>query len=186
MHYIISPEMVIKCKLYHSKCKLHINFYTWVSPRVRGLKVHTPTLTLAIHYRGVGHFWVFLFVMDLEAKGIKQHTNCVISEDDMNSYESMCAKVNYLDFEYLKKRENGQLEMDIGLGFHPIGTNGEPLVCLWVLEKTGQSYRAAGMQQGGSSLYKHNGKLWRSAGGDISDQKFTCADLFLICLWIAL
>ena len=27
MHYLISPKMVIKCKLYHSKHKSHINFY---------------------------------------------------------------------------------------------------------------------------------------------------------------
>lgn len=94
----------------------------------------------------LGIFGSFYFVM--EAKGIKQHTNCVIGQDNENPYESLCAKVNYLDFEYLKKRENGQLVMDLGLGFHPIGANGEPIVCLWDLQKTGQSYRAAGMQQG--------------------------------------
>ena len=169
--------MVIKCKSYHSKPKSHINFYTGVSPRVRGLKVHTPTLTLAVHYRGVGHFWVSLFVMDLEAKGIKQHTNCVISEDDMNPYKSMCAKVNYLDFEYLKKRENGQLVMDIGLGFHPIGTNGEPLVCLWVLEKTGQSYRAAGMQKG----EVHYTNTMANFGGQQVEISQTRSSLVQIC-----
>ena len=26
-HYVISPEMVIKCKSYHSERKSHINFY---------------------------------------------------------------------------------------------------------------------------------------------------------------
>ena len=58
----------------------------------------------------LGIFGSFYFVMG--AMGIKQHTNCVISEDGMNPYESLRAKVNY--------------------------------------------------------------------GGDVSDQKFTCADLFLI------
>ena len=38
--------------------------------------------------------------------------------------------------------------MDFGLGFHTVGANGEPMVCLWDLEKTGQSYRVAGIQQG--------------------------------------
>ena len=58
----------------------------------------------------LGIFGYFYFVMG--AMGIKQHTNCVISDDGMNPYESLRAKVNY--------------------------------------------------------------------GGDVSDQKFTCADLFSI------
>ena len=123
----------------------------------------------------LGIFGSFYFVM--EAKGIKQHTNCVIGEDGMNPYESLCAKVNYLDFEYLKKRENGQLVMDIGLGFHPVGTNGEPLVCLWDLGKTGQSYRAARMQQG----EVHHTNTMANFGGRQAEMSQTRSSLVQIC-----
>jgi hypothetical protein len=84
----------------------------------------------------------------MEAKGIKQRTNCVIGKDDMNPYEVLCQKIPYIDFEHYKKRENGQLLMDLGLGFHPTEENGEPLVGLWNLPKLRESYDAAGMNQG--------------------------------------
>ena len=123
----------------------------------------------------LGIFGSFYFVM--EAKGIKQHTNCVIRENGRNPYEILCAKVNYLDFEYLKKRENGQLVMDIGLGFHPIGTNGEPLVCLWDLEKTGQFYKAARMQQG----EVHHMNTMANFGGWQAEMSQTRRSLVQIC-----
>lgn len=123
----------------------------------------------------LGIFGSFYFVM--EAKGIKQHTNCVVGEDDENPYETLCAKVNYLDFEYLKKRENGQLVMDLGLGFHPVGANGEPIVCLWDLQKTGQSYRAAGMQQG----KVHNTNTMSNFGGRQAEMTQNRSSLVQIC-----
>jgi hypothetical protein len=84
----------------------------------------------------------------IEAKGIKLHTNCVIGENDLNPYEVLCQKVPYLDFEHYKKRENGQMVMDLGFGFHLTGVDDTPLVCLWDLAKVAQSYGAAGMQKG--------------------------------------
>ena len=113
----------------------------------------------------------------MEAKGIKQHTNCVIGQDDMNPYETLCAKVNYLDFECLKKRENGQLVMDLGLGFHPVGDDGEPLVCLWDLQKTGESYKAAGMQQG----KVHSTNTMANFGGRQAEMSQVRTSLVQIC-----
>jgi hypothetical protein len=88
------------------------------------------------------------YYLVLEAKGIKLRTNCVIGQDEMDPYEMLCQKMPYIDFEHFKKRENGQLLMDLGLGFHPTDENGEALVCLWDLGKLRESYNAAGMNQG--------------------------------------
>ena len=88
------------------------------------------------------------FYLLLEGKGIKLRTNCVIGEGEMDPYETLCQKIPYIDFEHFKKRENGQLLMDLGIGFHPTDDNGEPLVCLWDLEKLCESYDAAGMNKG--------------------------------------
>lgn len=120
-------------------------------------------------------FGSFYFIM--EAKGIKQHTNCIVGEDDINPYENLCSKVNYLDFEYLKKRESGQMVMDFGLGFHPVGADGEPMVCLWDLEKTGQSYRAAGMQQG----QVHHTNTMANYGGRQAEMCQARSSLVQIC-----
>jgi hypothetical protein len=70
----------------------------------------------------LGIFASHYFIM--EARGIKHHTNCIIGEDS-NPYKSLCQKFPYLDFEYLKNRENGQLVMDLGMGFHPVGEDDE-------------------------------------------------------------
>ena len=120
-------------------------------------------------------FGSFYFIM--EAKGIKQHTNCIVGEDDINPYENLCSMVNYLDFEYLKKRESGQMVMDFGLGFHPVGADGEPMVCLWDLEKTGQSYRAAGMQQG----QVHHTNTMANYGGRQAEMCQARSSLVQIC-----
>jgi hypothetical protein len=117
------------------------------------------------------HYWI------MEAKGIKQHTNCVIDADEMNPYEVLCAKVPYIDFEHLQKRENGQLMMDLGLGFHPEGRDDEPLVCLWDLNKVNASYQAEGMQQG----TVHHTNTMSRFGGRQSEMSKPRASLVQIC-----
>ena len=113
----------------------------------------------------------------IEAKGIKHHTNCVIGEDDINPYESLCQKFPYLDFEYMKKRENGQMVMDLGLGFHPIGEDDEPLVCLWDLSKLDDSYKAAGMHKG----TVHHTNTMSDYGGRQAEMAQVRASLVQIC-----
>lgn len=55
----------------------------------------------------------------MEAKYIKLHMSCIISENVLNPYEVLCQKVPHLHFEHYKKWENGQMVMDLGFGFHP-------------------------------------------------------------------
>ena len=113
----------------------------------------------------------------MEAKGIKQHTNCVIGENDLNPYEVLCQKVPYLDFEHYKKRENGQMVMDLGFGFHPTGVDNTPLVCLWDLAKVAQSYGAAGMQKGTI----HHTNTMAGYGGRQSEMTQVRSSLVQIC-----
>jgi hypothetical protein len=112
----------------------------------------------------------------MEAKGIKLHTNCVIGKDNINPYESLCQKFPYLDFEYMKKRENGQLVMDLGLGFHPIGDNDKQLVCLWDVRKLEDSYKATGMCKGTI----HHINTMRDYGGCQADMAQVRASLVQI------
>ncbi|KAF7968838.1 hypothetical protein HWV62_29196 [Athelia sp. TMB] len=88
-------------------------------------------------------FASFFFVM--EAKGIKHQTMCVVGKGEKDPYTLLCESIPYLDFEKLQERENGQMLMDIGMGFHPHPRDGEHVVCLWDLERVVTSYNAAGM-----------------------------------------
>ena len=123
----------------------------------------------------LGIFASHYFIM--EAKGIKHHTNCVIGEDNTDPYESLCQKFPYLDFEYLQKRENGQLVMDLGLGFHPIGEDDEQLVCLWDLNKLEDLYGAAGMLKG----TVHHTNTMANCGGRQAEMGQVRASLVQIC-----
>jgi hypothetical protein len=113
----------------------------------------------------------------MEAKGIKQHTNCIIGEETPDPYKVLCKKIPYIDFEYYTKRENGQLIMDLGLGFHPTGEDGEPLVCLWDLNKLRESYDAAGMNQGTT----HHPNTIIDYGGIQAEMSQVCSSLVQIC-----
>jgi len=123
----------------------------------------------------LGIFGSYYLVM--EAKGIKKHTNCVIGEDVLNPYEILCQKVPYLDFEHYKKRESGQMVMDLGFGFHPTGVDGMALVCLWDLAKVAQSYEAAGMQKGTI----HHTNTMAGYGGRQSEMTQLRSSLVQIC-----
>jgi hypothetical protein len=88
----------------------------------------------------------FFFVM--ECRGIKDSTNIVV-EQGGDPYAELLCKFPHCDWEYMEKRENGQLLIDLGLGFHPNPDDKQtPLVFLWDLERVNQSYDAAGMNAG--------------------------------------
>ena len=109
----------------------------------------------------------------MDAKGIKQHTNCVIRQDDMNTYETLCAKVNYLDFECLKKKENGQLVMDLGphrRWWRTIGVSVGPSEDLEVLQS---SWYATGEV--------HNTNTMANFGGHQTEMSQTRTSLVQIC-----
>jgi hypothetical protein len=103
---------------------------------------------IAANSEELGLFASHYFV--LEGKGIKQHTSCIVTPDSkLDPYQILRQKIPYLDFDHLRKRENGQLIMDLGLGFHPTkGMEDEPLVCMWDLNRVDGSYDAAGMNKG--------------------------------------
>jgi hypothetical protein len=90
-------------------------------------------------------FGSFFFVMD--SRGIKDSTNIVV-EHGGDPYAELCRKFPDCDWEYMEKRENGQLLLDLGMGFHPNPDDETPLVFLWDLIQVNQSYDAAGMNAG--------------------------------------
>ena len=63
-------------------------------------------------------------------------------------YAELCQKFPDCDWEYMQKRENGQLLMDLGMGFHPNPEDKTPLVYLWDMKKVNASYNATGMNAG--------------------------------------
>ena len=112
----------------------------------------------------LAHFGSFFFVM--EAKGIKLHT--MTMDRDVNVLEVLYGKFSCVNFEELSKRENGQVLIDLGLGYHPvaINSNGEDdsepkFVCLWDLEQVDQIYGQAGFNKGTS----HNANTMQWFGG---------------------
>lgn len=48
-------------------------------------------------------------------------------------YAELCHKFPDCDWEYMEKRENGQLLLDLGMDFHPVPEDNTPLVFLWKL-----------------------------------------------------
>jgi hypothetical protein len=96
----------------------------------------------------------------VECRGIKESTNILLDADG-DPYAELCRKFPDFDWEYMEKRENGQLLMDLGMGFHPIPDDKTPLVFLWDLMKVNQSYDAAGMNAG--KVY-HAGMMGRYGG----------------------
>jgi hypothetical protein len=123
----------------------------------------------------LGIFASHYFIM--EAKGIKQHTNCLIGEDASDPYQVLCEKFPYIDFEALRKRESGQLVIDLGLGFHPISPDGTSMVCLWDLGKIGQSYDSTGMLKGNV----HHTNTMANFGGCQAEMSQRRASLVQIC-----
>jgi hypothetical protein len=89
-------------------------------------------------------FGSFFFVADI--RGIKRSTSVNISDGE-TPYKVLNQKFGSLDWKYMMDRRNGQLFMDLGMGFHPNPNNGEPLIGLWRLNKAQASYAAAGMKK---------------------------------------
>jgi hypothetical protein len=89
-------------------------------------------------------FGSFFFVVDL--RGIKRSTSVNIG-DGNSPYDELKKKYRSLDWNYMMDRRNGQLFMDLGMGFHPNPDDGEPLIGLWRLDKVQASYAAAGMKK---------------------------------------
>ena len=100
----------------------------------------------------------FFFVID--CRGIKDSTNIVV-EHGGDPYAELCRKFPDLDWEYMEKRENGQLILDLGMGFHPKPDDKTPLVFLWDLMRVNRSYDAAGMNAG---QIHHAGMMGRYGG----------------------
>lgn len=90
-------------------------------------------------------FGSFFFVMDV--RGIKRSTN-VLAGDNKCPYEALCKNFPSLDWKYMMDPRNGQLLMDLGMGFHPNPKDGEARIGLWQLDKLRASYFAAGMNVG--------------------------------------
>ena len=87
------------------------------------------------------------FFFHLECRGMKDSTSIVV-ERGGDPYAELCRKFPHCDWKYMEKRENGQLLMDLGLGFHPNPDDKTPLVFLWDLNRVNQSYEAAGFNAG--------------------------------------
>ena len=128
----------------------------------------------------LAHFGSFFFVM--EAKGIKLRT--MTMDRDVNVLEVLYEKFSCVNFDQLSKRENGQVLIDLGLGYHPVALNShgeedsEPkFVCLWDLEKLDQIYGQAGFNKGTS----HNANTMRWFGGRQSQMRADRAPLVHLC-----
>lgn len=105
----------------------------------------------------LAHFGSFFFVM--EAKGIKLRTMTMDSAVDVLGV--LQEKFPCVDFEMLSKRENGQVLMDLGMGYHAVGMDGSKdlkFVCLWDLERLHQSYGQAGFNKG--TVHHANTMAW--------------------------
>jgi hypothetical protein len=82
-------------------------------------------------------------------------------EEGGDPYAELCRKFPAWDWEYMEKRENGQLLMDLGMGFHPNPEDKTPLLFLWDLIRVNESYDAAGMNAG---KIHHAGMMGRYGG----------------------
>jgi hypothetical protein len=116
----------------------------------------------------------FFFVM--EAQGIKESTNIVV-EKGGDPYAELCRKFPNLDWDYMEKRENGQLLLDLGMGFHPVPEDKTPLVFLWKLTQVNQSYEAGGMNAG----KVHHAGMMGGYGGRQAEMEQMCSAIVQLC-----
>ena len=124
------------------------------------------------------HFGSFFFLMD--GKGIKLRTMTMTS--NVNVLEVLQAKFSCVDFEELSKRDNGQVLMDIGLGYHPVtmtsgGQQEVKTVCLWDVEKLDGIYSQAGFNKG--QTHHANTMAW--FGGRQAEMRADRAPLVQLC-----
>lgn len=87
----------------------------------------------------------FFFVLD--GRGMK-HTTSTNVRIETDPYLELLERFSVLDWEYMMLRENGQLLVDLGMGFHPNPASKEALVALWHLETLKDSFGMAGMNAG--------------------------------------
>lgn len=100
----------------------------------------------------------FFFLLD--GRGMK-HTTSTNVKAERDPYLELTDRFPVLDWEHMMLRRNGQLLMDLGMGFHPCSPHGEPLVALWHLESLDKSYSMAGLNQGTT----HHLNTFESYGG---------------------
>jgi hypothetical protein len=87
-------------------------------------------------------FGGFFFVMD--GRGMKLETMTGLSGYD-DPWDALTSEYPGLDWDYMLDRDNGELVLDVGLGFHA-HKEGIPLTGLWRLAPMLQSYECAGMK----------------------------------------
>ena len=106
----------------------------------------------------LSRFGSFFFVLD--GRGMKESTMVEVGSG-RDPYRVLCEKFPQLDWKYMMQRKNGQLLIDLGMGFHPVSLEEEPLVALWKLDKLHASYAAAGMNKGTT----HHTNTFQKYGG---------------------
>jgi hypothetical protein len=116
----------------------------------------------------------FFFV--LESRGIKDSTNILVGKGG-DPHAELCRKFPDCDWEYMEKRENGQLLLDLGMGFHPVPEDKTPLVFLWKLAEVNQSYDSAGMNVG----KVHHAGMMGGYGGRQSEMEQKRSAIVQLC-----
>lgn len=96
-------------------------------------------------------FGSFFFVTD--GRGFKLWTmdGAGIPEAQGQAVKALAKIAPFMDWEYAQNRRNGELYLDVGIGFQPIGVEGEGqgsdgIVGIWKLDKLRQSYGQAGYE----------------------------------------
>ena len=117
-----------------------------------------------------GRYSSFAFVH--ECHEIKDSTNIVL-ELGGDPYAELCQQFQ----EYMQKRENGQLLMDLGMGFHPNPDDKTPLVFLWDMKTVNGSYNAAGM----TARNQHHPGMMGQYGGREVDMEQKCLAIVQFC-----
>ncbi|KAG8217040.1 hypothetical protein J3R82DRAFT_7369 [Butyriboletus roseoflavus] len=89
-------------------------------------------------------FGSFFFIAD--ARGIKLNTVTVRGRAK-DPFVNLRHEIPILDWDFMMRRENGQLLLDLGISYHPYPVDGEPLIGLWKLNSIHASYAKAGMNK---------------------------------------
>ncbi|KAH7889117.1 hypothetical protein F5I97DRAFT_1923652 [Phlebopus sp. FC_14] len=104
-------------------------------------------MRLIISQNQDGHldlFSSFFFIVD--ARGIKLNT-ITVRGHSMDPLATLYKEIPTLDWEFMMRRENGQLLLDLGISYHPDPVDAQPLIGLWKLNSIHASYAKAGMNK---------------------------------------
>ena len=112
------------------------------SATIEHLVHHMRLIISQSHDHHLDAFGSFFFIAD--ARGIKLNTVTVTGRS-MNPFITLCQEIPTLDWEYMMRRENGQLLLDLGISYHPDPVDHQPLIGLWKLNSIYASYSKAGM-----------------------------------------